>query len=132
VKNLTPQKIICIVALVALAVFATNTYRFRAFGRVVARQSVQVGSVPHRVVVRERCISSLDTYIILDRVLRSRNPEYEYWAELRTGGKLAAKTDPYHLDSFAFDRVSVASADSRAAVVLLDGDPEEFVWRYTP
>lgn len=131
-KTLTPAKLGCIVLLVFAGVFLTNTFRFRAFGRVVATKSVTIDSVPHRVLLRERAFSALDIYF-LDRISHGRSSEYEYWTELRLNGNTVAVSNRFHQDSTTFDDPQIDSADSSAATVILDPQsphPSDYRFRW--
>lgn len=113
------KKLIIAALLVALILFAVNASRLRMFGRVMDSREIGIGSVPHRVVLRERCVSDLVHFILLDRILRDRLSEYEYWTELRRDGQLVAVSDRYHWDSTAYDDPRIDSADSAGATVSL-------------
>jgi hypothetical protein len=113
------KKLIIAALLVALILFAANASRLRMFGRVMDSREIGIGSVPHRVVLRERCVSDLVHVILLDRILRDRLSEYEYWTELRRDGQLVAVSDRYHWDSTAYDHPRIDSADSAGATVSL-------------
>lgn len=136
-KKPTQKQLLVLVIAVLAVVFLVNTFRFRAFGRVVATHSCHINGVSYRVLLRERCISGLDYYLLLDRVLRSRVSEYEYWAELRRWGRLAAVSERFRWDSTAYDYPRIDSADPLGTTVALDPRPpypsvHRFDWLATP
>ncbi|HSI15248.1 MAG TPA: hypothetical protein VK961_24580 [Chthoniobacter sp.] len=118
-KKITPARFFLIAFVALFIFFAAQTGWFLAFGRVVASSTVELGSVPHRVILRERCISDPIT-ATLDRLGPGRVAEYEYWTELRSGRRLVAASDRETWDSSHYDYPRIDTADASGATVSLD------------
>ena len=120
------------IALLVAAVVSHMIYD-RIRGHVMASLSTSIAGRTYSVQVRERCTGSLDEFIFLYYILRSRNPDFEYWAELSDGGRRVAQSPPYRQDSYSADSVRILSADGRGASVVLDREPPtEFPWSQPP
>ena len=99
----------------------------------MATSTAIIGGQSYRVQLRERCTDSLDEFILLHYILRSRNPDFEYWAELRQGFRIFAASNRFRGDSFSADTARIESADERGVHVVFDRDTSEpLVWQSPP
>ena len=99
----------------------------------MAASAATIAGQTYRVQVRERCTDSLDEFILLHYILRSRNPDFEYWAELHQGFRRWALTDQFRGDSFSADTARIESADERGVRVIFNRDSDvDFVWQSFP
>jgi len=119
-------------ALLLAAVISHMVYD-RIRGHVMATSTATIGGQSYRVQVRERCTDSLDEFIWLHYIFRSRNPDFEYWAELRQGFSISGSSNHFRGDSFSADTARIESADERGVHVVFDRDtPEHLVWQSPP
>ncbi|MDB6028125.1 MAG: hypothetical protein JWM68_4348 [Verrucomicrobiales bacterium] len=136
-RRANTKLLIWLALVLVLVTFVARAYWLRTYGRVVASEEVQIGSVPHQVVLRERCMSDLFKFVILDRILHDRLSEYEYWTELQRNGRLVAVSKRFHWDSTTYDHPRIDSADISGATVSLHSHPQHpvvqrFEWLSQP
>jgi hypothetical protein len=113
----------------AVVAFVISTSRLEQFGRVVASKDLTIDSGSRRVVMIERCTSGFE-YLLQDRLFPYRMAEYEYWAELRDGARVIARTDSIWRDSTTFDHISIDAADAVGATVTLNSSYSPWVYRF--
>jgi hypothetical protein len=129
--DLAPSFFGCVTLLLS-AVIAHMIYD-RICGHVMATSAATIAGQNYRVQIRERCTDSLDEFILLHYILRSRNPDFEYWAELRQGLSIRVSSNRFRGDSFSADTVRIASVDERGVDVVFDrSTPEHLVWQRPP
>ena len=108
----------CAVVL-ALGAYGVDAYYLRTYGRIVASRTTEIGTIS----IRERCCSDFLHFIVLDRILRDRLSEYEYWIELHRDGQLISVSDHLSWDSTSYDNPRIDGADTSGATVSLNPRP---------
>ena len=131
-RNFVKRRPVLTFLVIGLFSYMIHASWLRAYGRTVATYNCSIGSVAHLVYLRERNISGLTEFIILDRIFHGRGSDYEYWTELRRGRHLVAVSDRCSWDSMNYMDPRIDTADAVGTTISLDPRPPYQIVHHFP